>query len=140
MNQPTTPPTAPHTSVDWGLASRSSALPTASSPHERGLGDSRLVHAAGGNHVLEHGAQNEDDGHDGENDPRGAGAGHPRPHEDRASDDGCGGPDLHDRADHSDEDDDANDDGSEDAHGAIIRAGLTTIKKAATNFDYLCYF
>ena len=111
-----------------------------SSPHERGLGDSRLVHAAGGNHVLEHGAQNEDDGHDGENDPRGAGAGHPRPHQDRASDDGCGGPDLHDRADHSDEDDDANDDGSKDAHGAIIRAGLTTIKKAATNFDYLCYF
>ena len=54
--------------------------------------------------------------------------------------DGRGRPDLHNRADHSDEDDDANDNGSKDAHEAIIRAGLTTIKKAATNFDKLCYF
>ena len=109
-------------------------------PHERGLGDSRLVHAAGRDHVLEDRSEDEDERHDGEDDPRGARAGHPRPHENRTPDDGRGGPDLHDRADHSNEDDDANDDGSEDAHGAIIRAGLTTIKKAATNFDYLCYF
>lgn len=110
------------------------------SPDEGRLGDSRLVHTAGGNHVLEHRSKEQDGGHDGEDDPRGARAGHPRPHEDRAPDDGRRGPDLHDRADHSDENDDANDDGSQDAHAAIIRAGLTTIKKAATNVDNLCYF
>ena len=110
------------------------------SPHERGLGDSRLVHAAGRDHVFEDRSEDQDERHDGENDPRGARTGHPRPHEDRASDDGRGGPDLHDRTDHSDEDDDANDDGSKDAHRAIIRSGLTTIKKAAPNFDNLCYF
>ena len=31
-----------------------------SSPHERGLGDSRLVHAAGGNHVLEDHSEDQD--------------------------------------------------------------------------------
>ena len=110
------------------------------SPHERGLGDSRLVHAAGWDHVFQDRSKDQDERHDGEDDPRGARAGHPRPHQDRAPDEGSGGPNLHDRADHSDEDDDANNDGSKDAHGAIIRAGLTTIKKAATNVDYLCYF
>ena len=72
--------------------------------------------------------------------PRGTRAGQPRPHQDRTPNDGRGRPDLHDRADHSNEDDDANDDGTQDTHGAIIRAGQTTIKKAATNFDNLCYF
>ena len=110
------------------------------SPHERGLRDSRLVHTAGGDHVFQDHSEEQDGGGDGEDDPRGARAGHPRPHEDRTSDDGRGGPNLHDRSDHSDEDDNADDDGSEDAHAAIIRARSTPLKKAATNFDCLCYF
>lgn len=108
------------------------------SPHERGLGDPRPVHAAGGDHVLQDRSEDEDHRGDGEDDPRGARAGHPRPHEDRTPDDGRGGPNLHDGPDHSDCDDDADDDGSEDAHGAIIRARSTPLKKPTTNFDYLC--
>ena len=106
-------------------------------PHERGLGDSRLVHAARGDHVLQDRPDDEDERRDREDDPRGARARHPRPHEDRAADDGRGGPNLHDRADHSDEDDDADDDGSEDTHGAIIRAGRTPLKKTTTHSDQL---
>ena len=108
MNQPTTPPTAPHTSVDWGIPA--------------------LFMPRAGSHVFEDRSEDQDERHDGEDDPRGTRAAHPRPHEDRASDDGRGGPDLHDRADHSDEDDDANDDGSKDAHGLIV------------SFSFVCAF
>ena len=108
------------------------------SPDEGRLGDSRLVHTAGGDHVFQDRSEEQDGCRDGEDDPRGARAGHPRPHEDRASDDGRGRPNLHDRSDHSDQDDDTDDDGSKDAHAAIIRARSTPLKKPTTNFDYLC--
>ena len=48
-------------------------------------------------------------------------------HEDRAPDDGRGRPDLHDRANHANEDDDANDDGSQDAHGLIVSPPLVCV-------------
>lgn len=101
-------------------------------------GDSRLVHAAGWDHVFQDRSKDQDERHDGEDDPRGARAGHPRPHEDCASDEGSGGPNLHDRADHSDEDDNAHDDGSKDAHAAIIDRGLPALQRRAPTGRTAC--
>ena len=86
-------------------------------PHERGLRNPGFVHAARGDHVFEDCAKDQYERRDGENNPRAGRAGQPRPHEDRAADEGRGGPDLDDGADDSQEDNNADDNGSEDTHG-----------------------